>query len=147
MNAMRVACSIELGERDRETLEKWSRRRSTAVRLVERSKIILLAANGMQNRQIAEQVGVDPRTVALWRCRFARSGIAGIEKDAPRGGRKPKKRQDVVRRIVKKTTQEKPKNATHWSTRTLACELGVNPTLVHRVWRANGLKPHLVKTL
>jgi len=142
---MRVACPIELSEQDRETLEKWSRGRSTAVRLVQRSKVVLLAAEGMQNIQIADQVGADRRSVGLWRHRFAHKGIAGIQKDAPRSGRKPKKREDAVRRIVKKTTQEKPKNATHWSIRTLARELGESPTLVHRVWRANRLKPHLVK--
>jgi transposase len=143
---MRVAVPIQLSEQDRERLEKWSRGRSTPVRLVQRSKVVLLAAKGMQNIEIAAHVGADRRTVGLWRSRFAHKGVAGIQRDAPRSGRKPKKRQDVVRRIVKRTTQEKPKNATHWSTRTLACELGVNPTLVHRVWKANGLKPHLVKT-
>jgi len=108
--------------------------------------MILLAADGMENIQVAAQIGVDRRTVSLWRERFAEKGIAGIEKDAPRGGRKPKRRGKLVQRIIEKTTQEKPRNATHWSTRTLGKQIGVNPTLVHRVWRANNLKPHLVKT-
>lgn len=143
---MRVACSIELKEGERKRLEKLAKGRSTATRLVQRSKIVLLAAKGMENIQIASQVGVDRRTVSLWRCRFAEKGIEGIEKDAPRGGRKPKKRGKLVQRIIEKTTQGHPRNATHWSARTLAQEIGANPTLVHRVWRANNLKPHLVKT-
>ncbi len=143
---MRIACSVRLSEEHRGTLEKWSRGRRSAVRLAQRSKIVLLAAEGMQNIQIAQEVGADRRTVSLWRRRFQEQGIDGIQQDAPRGGRTPKARQDVVRCIVKKTTQEKPANATHWSIRTLARELQVNPTLVHRVWRANQLKPHLVKT-
>jgi transposase len=145
MNTMRVACSIELKEEERETLEKFAKGRSTAARVVERSKIILLAAKGMENIQIASEVGVDRRTVSLWRRRFAEQGIAGIQKDAPRAGRKPKERAELVQRIIEKTTQGQPPNATHWSARTLAKEIGVNPTLVHRVWRANSLKPHLVK--
>jgi transposase len=145
MNTMRVACSIELKEEERKTLEKFTKGRRTAARVVERSKIILLAAKGMENIQIASEVGVDRRTVSLWRRRFAEKGIAGIEKDAPRAGRKPKERAELVQRIIEKTIQGQPPNATHWSARTLAKEIGVNPTLVHRVWRANRLKPHLVK--
>lgn len=143
---MRVACSIELNAAQRKTLERYSKGRSVAARLVERSQIILLAADGMENMQIASRIGVDRRTVSLWRQRFAEKGIAGIEKDAPRGGRKPKERTDLIEQIIEKTLHSKPKNATHWSARTLAKQVGVNPTLVHRVWRSNGLKPHLVKT-
>lgn len=143
---MRVACSIELNEGDRKRLERLAKGRSTAARLVRRSKIVLLASEGMENIESASRVGVDRRTVSLWRRRFAQKGIEGIEKDAPRGGRTPKKREKLVERIILKTTQEHPRSATHWSTRTLAKEMGVNPTLVHRVWRPNNLKPHLVKT-
>lgn len=143
---MRVARSIELKEEERKTLERLAKGRRTPVRVVQRSRMILLAADGMENIQVAAQIGVDRRTVSLWRERFAEKGIAGIEKDAPRGGRKPKRRGKLVQRIIEKTTQEKPRNATHWSTRTLGKQIGVNPTLVHRVWRANNLKPHLVKT-
>ena len=82
--------------------------------------------------------------MARWRNRFATQRLAGIEKDAPRGGRKPTRRRQVAKQIVERTTQTKPKNATHWSTRSLAKELGVSPSMVYRVWRASGLKPHLV---
>ena len=142
---MRVAARVELDQGQRETLSRWSRGRSTPARLVVRAKIVLLAAEGKQNQEIAAAVGATRRSVGLWRLRFVERGLAGIEKDAPRGGRKPTARRRVEAKILKKTTQERPRNATHWSTRTLAKELGVSHSMVHRVWRAGGLKPHLVR--
>jgi len=143
---MRVAPQIELSEADREILDKWSRGRKTPARQVLRAKIVLLAAAGVENRHIAKQLDVSRPTVGLWRRRFAQAGIAGIERDAPRGGRPPKARQNLVREIIRKTTQEKPRNASHWTTRSLARELGTNPSLIQRVWKANGLKPHRTRT-
>jgi transposase/transposase-like protein len=143
---MRKAPSIVLSEEDQATLEQWSRGRRISVRQALRARIVLLAAAGVENREIAERLGTSRPTVGLWRRRFAQSGVAGIERDAPRGGRPPKKRQELVAEILRKTTQEKPRNATHWTTRTLALELGTNPSLVQRVWKANGLKPHLTRT-
>jgi transposase len=113
--------------------------------LAQRAQIVLLAAEGLQNKVIATELGVGRRTVARWRNRFADQRLAGIEKDAPRGGRKPTKRNQVAKMIVERTTTTKPENATHWSTRSLAKELGVSPSMVYRVWRASGLKPHLVE--
>src|SRR4051812_16250234 len=143
---MRRACAITLTDDDRATLGRWSRSRSTEARLVERSRIILLAAEGRENKDIAVELGITRITVGRWRDRFAKRGIAGIEKDAPRGGRPPKTRDELARKIVEMTTQQKPANATHWSTRTLAEALGTNPSMISRVWRANGLKPHLSRT-
>jgi transposase len=143
---MRRACEISLTDDARATLTRWSRTRSTKARLVERSRIILLAAEGRENKDIAVELGVTRATVARWRKRFAKRGIEGIVKDAPRGGRPPKARRDLADRIVEMTTRQKPANATHWSTRTLAQVLGTNASMVSRVWRANGLKPHLVRT-
>jgi len=143
---MRRACEIRLTVEDKATLERWSRSRSTEARLVERSRIILLAADGLENKGIAAEVGVTRATVSRWRNRFAERGIPGIEKDAPRGGRPPKTRDRLVRKIIEMTTQQKPANATHWSTRTLAEVLGTSRSMISRVWRANGLKPHLVRT-
>ncbi len=111
-----------------------------------RAKIVLLGAKDKQNKDIASELGVDRSIVGRWRGRFAQQGPAGIEKDAPRGGRKPTKRNRLARLIIKKTTKETPSNATHWSTRSLAKELGITQSMVHRVWKANGLKPHLTRT-
>ena len=141
---MRTACSITLTAAERQQLGCWARGRKTPVRLAQRAQMILLAAEGKQNVEIAAEVGVGRVTVARWRKRFAQQRLKGIEKDAPRGGRKPTKRNQVASMIIERTTKTKPKDATHWSTRSLAKELGVSPSMVYRVWRAAGLKPHLV---
>ncbi len=143
---MRVAQKINLTNQQKNQLLKISRARKVPVRYAQRAEIILLANEGMTNKDIAEQVGIGRVAVARWRNRYAEDGLAGIEKDKPRGGRKPDKRSKMAGLIVEKTTQEKPKNATHWSTRSLAKELGTSHAMVQRVWKANGLKPHLAKT-
>lgn len=143
---MRRACEIILTQEERRTLECWAKGRRTEVRVATRAKIVLAAAQGKQNKDIAKEMGTTRVTVGLWRSRFAEKRLPGIAKDAPRGGRPPVRRDQVARRILEATTQTKPRNATHWSCRTLAKELGTNATMVSRVWRANGLKPHLVRT-
>jgi transposase len=143
---VRVAPKITLTDEDRQTLECWSRGRSTPARLVIRAQIVLLAAQGKENKSIAEELRTNRLLVGKWRARFAKGGLAGIEKDAPRGGRPSTARKAMAARIVEWTTQKKPKNATHWSCRTLAAELGTSSSMVNRVLRANGLKPHLTKT-
>jgi transposase len=100
----------------------------------------------MPNKEIAEELGTKPHTVGRWRSRFAEHRFAGIEKDLPRGGRPRHQRESIESEIIRRTTQSMPENATHWTTRTLARELGVTQSMVHRVWKANGLKPHLVRT-
>ena len=143
---MRIAPTITLADEQRRTLTAWSRGRRTPVRLQQRAKIVLAAAQGQQNTQIAEHVGVDVTTVGRWRRRFAAHGLAGIEKDRPRGGRKPTTRQAVTAKIIDLTTQQTPADATHWSTRTMAKTAGASQSMVSRVWRAHGLKPHRVRT-
>jgi len=143
---MRIAAKIMLNEAERETLERWSRGRSTPTRLVERAQVILLAADGKENRQIAVATGLSKPTVGLWRRRFDLSRLPGIEKDAPRAGRRPTRSNRLARRILERTTQTKPSQATHWSVRTLAKEANTSPSMVHRVWRAHGLQPHRFRT-
>ncbi|WP_339749840.1 IS630 family transposase [uncultured Rubinisphaera sp.] len=143
---MRVAKSIVLSEAERVQLTKWSRGRSTPTRLVQRAKIVLLAVEGTENKDIASQLQCTRRTVSRWRNRFAQLRLSGIEKDAPRAGRKPSVRAKKEAEIVRKTTQETPPGATHWSTRTMAKAVGVSRATVQRVWRDNGLKPHRTKT-
>jgi len=143
---MRVAVKIQLTEQERVTLTRWARGRSTPARLVVRAKIILMAADGKMNKEIVAALGTDAQTVKRWRVRFVEQRLSGISKDAPRGGRKPEARNRMALKIIEKTTKNKPKNATHWTTRTLAKELGTSHSMVHRVWRAAGLKPHRTKT-
>ena len=143
---MRIAKVITLTDEERATLQKWSRGRSTPSRLVLRAKIVLAAAQGERNDQIAADLKCTRRTVGTWRNRFVATRLAGIKQDAPRGGRPPTQRSAVEAEIIRRTTRETPSNATQWSTRSLAKAMGCNDTMVHRVWRDNGLKPHLIKT-
>jgi len=143
---MRIAPAILLSEADRAELESLSRARREPVRTVQRSQIVLLAAEGKQDLEIAELLATTPRTVARWRHRFLQSGIAGLKKDAPRPGRTPTLTAEQIRSIVEKTTQEKPADATHWSTRRMASVTGISEATVRRIWHAHGLKPHLIRT-
>ena len=139
---MRIAPTIVLSEEEREQLRAWSRGRSTPHRLVLRARIVLEAAEGLQNKTIAAALGTEPDTVSLWRRRFQVHRLAGIEKDAPRPGRKPEVPAAVVDRILRKTLEERPRGATHWSTRTMAEAVGVSRETVRRVWKLYRLQPH-----
>jgi len=113
---------------------------------MQRAQIVLQAAEGRTNKSIAESLGIGAHTVGRWRRRFKEQRCAGIEKDAPRPGRRPVKRDRFIRLIIDTTTQQKPTHATHWSVRTLAAHLSINREMVRRVWNATGLKPHKVRT-
>jgi len=139
---VRVAAEIVLSEEERIELAKLARSKRTSVRLAQRARIVLLAADGMQNKGIAEQLGVGRVQVSRWRERYAESQLAGIERDLPRGA--PPAKVNVAR-LVELTTQTTPTAATHWSTRKMAAELGVSASTVMRHWHAHGLKPHIVR--
>jgi len=140
---MRVAQPVVLSEEVRRKLEQQSRGRSTQSRVVLRSRIVLLAAEGLQNKQIAAALKVAPRMAALWRSRFLEHGIEGLLQDAPRPGRTA----TICRAsLIDKTTRSIPSNATQWSTRTMAREMGISKASVSRIWRASGLKPHRVES-
>jgi len=143
---MRVARPIALDPEQKAALERCARARSLAVRVVERARIVLLAAAGKQDKEIAAELDITAHKVARWRNRFLDSGIPGLEKDAPRPGRTPRISAAQVKRVVHKTTQEKPANATHWSTRTMAAAVGLSEATVRRIWHKHGLKPHLMET-
>jgi len=136
---MRAAPAIKLSDSDRLILERWARGRSTPARLVLRSKIALLAASGLRNKEIARELRCGTKTVCLWRSRFAQRGVAGIEKDAPRGGKRTEKSEALVQQIIHKTLHESPPRRSRWSTRSLAAALGTSPTMVQRVWKTHGL--------
>jgi transposase len=138
---MRVAPRIVLTPEEYTELTGLVRSKLTSVRLALRSRIVLLAAKGLRNKDIATQVGVGRVQVARWRERYAQLRLAGIERDLPRGA--PPVKVDVAR-LIELTTEGKPEAATHWSTRMMAAELGVSAASISRHWRAKGLKPHLV---
>jgi len=143
---MRVSPSVVLAPQEREQLQRWSKGRSTPQRLVLRSKIILLAAEGKKNTEIVKELSTNPVTVGRWRSRFVLLRIEGISKDAPRLGRKPKIPAFVIKKILNTTLHEKPKGRTHWSTRTLAEKLGVSHMTIQRVWKAHNLQPHRTRS-
>ena len=143
---MRTAVAITLTEEERATLMIWARSRTAPVRLAARAKIVLLAAAGRTNREIAAELGIERTIVGRWRNRFAAQRLAGIERERPGRGRRATKRKHWARTIVEVTLHTTPKDATHWSVRSLAKHLGVDKSLVQRVWRAHELAPHRVRT-
>jgi transposase len=141
---MRIAAKVELCEAQRKQLKTWATGRTIPVRLAERAKMILLAAQGKTDKEIGADLGIWRGTVARWRGRFIADGVTGIERDETRPGRKPKISARKVKSIVALTTQQRPDNATHWSTRSMAAVAGVSEASVRRIWQAHGLKPHRV---
>lgn len=136
---MNRAATITLADEQRLGLERRMRSQTLDARSVRRARIVLLAADGVGNHEIARRLEISRGQVIAWRDRFAKGGVAAIESDLPRSGRKP---TINAAEIVRMTTQTTPEGATHWSTR----KLGISDTSVLKVWQANGLKPHLVET-
>ena len=124
----------------------WSRRRKTAQALALRSRIILACAGGGTNGEIAEQLGVGRQTVSKWRARFLDARLDGLS-DEPRPGRPRVIGDEQIEALITKTLEEASANGdTHWSTRSMAAQTGLNQTAVSRIWRASGLKPHAVQS-
>jgi transposase len=139
------AIAIELSDEERETLERQARRRKISRAEAQRAEIVLLAADGVNNCEVARSVGVTRQTVRTWRERFARARLDGLS-DEPRCGAPRKIGDDQIEAIIVKTLEQKPANATHWSTRDMARASGVSTSSVHRIWRAFSLQPHRTET-
>src|SRR3989441_2459749 len=141
----RPAARVVLSEEERETLERGARRPKSAQALALRCRIVLAAAAGETNTAIAARLGCNPATVGKWRTRFAARRLDGLH-DEPRPG-KPRTISDQdVERVIAATLEERPVDATHWSTRSLAQATGMSQSAVSRIWRAFGLKPHLTES-
>jgi len=140
-----VAVGIELTDDERARLESWARRRSSAQALALRSRIVLLAAEGLKNTEIARRLGIDHATARKWRTRFAERRLEGVL-DEPRPGRPRTITDEQVEEVIVRTLETTPKDATHWSTRSMAREVGLTQSAVLRIWRAFGLQPHRVET-
>lgn len=130
----------------RQTLNAWIRAKTTPQRIVLRSRICLLAADGIANHAIAHQLDTSRPTVLLWRERFDQAGPVGLSEDAPHGPSAQCLAPEKVKAIVDATLHTTPQDATHWSTRTLAKVHGVSHATVARIWDAHGLKPHRLRT-
>jgi transposase len=140
------AAALFLSDGERETLERLARAQSAPHRQVLRARVLLLAADGVANNVIAEEVGVTPVTVRSWRQRFVVDGLAGLGRIREGRGRKPSIPEETVAKIVRLTTTTTPPGATHWSCRTMAKQVGVSPATVQRIWSDLGLQPHRVET-
>jgi transposase len=136
-----VAVAIELSDEERARLEAWARRRTTAQALAQRSRIVLLAAEGLTNTEIAQRLGTGRPMITKWRNRFAEQRLGGLL-DEPRPGRPRTITDEQVEEVIVTTLETTPKNATHWSTRSMAAEVGLTQNAVLRIWQAFGLQPH-----
>ena len=143
---MRKAIEIRLSDVDREVLERLKKSRRAAVRLAERATIVLHAADGRENREIGALMGISRQKAGRWRSRYAVHGLAGIEKDAPRPGRRRRFSAQQRAAVINKTLREKPEGQTHWSRATMSAATGLSQTTIGRIWCEHGLKPHRVDT-
>ncbi len=143
---MKTAALIMLSPEERSTLDMWVRARTLPVRVVQRARIIRMAADGMQSQEIARRLGISRPTVQLWRQRFLALRLVGLQKDAPRPGRIPKISPQKIQAVVEATLHTLPSNATHWSSRSMAKVQGLSEATIRRIWKQHNLKPHLVKT-
>lgn len=140
----RPTAQIALSDEERETLERWARRPKTAQALALRCRIVLAAAQGSTNQEIARKLACNPVTVGKWRTRFAVKRFDGLL-DEPRPGQPRKITDEVVEQVIATTLEESPPDgSTQWSTRSMAAKVGLNQTAVSRIWRTFGLKPHRV---
>src|SRR5450759_4882072 len=142
----KTAAPLVMSTGQREALRVLARTSTAAHREVQRAKVLLMAADGVANSQIAASVGVTPVPVRSWRARFAAEGLAKFGQVRQGRGRKPGISAAKVEEIVRLTQHEKPAGATHWNCRSMAKAVGVSPATVQRIWSGRGLKPHLVKT-
>ncbi len=122
-------------------MESWARRRTSAQALAQRSRIVLAAAAGLKNTEIAERLGVNRSSARKWRSRFAEHRLDGLL-DEPRPGKPRSITDEQVEEVIVKTLESTPKDATHWSTRSMAREVGLTQSAVLRIWHAFGLQPH-----
>lgn len=141
----KIAVSVGLTERERTELESLAARRRTAQGLAQRARIVLLAAQGVENKDIATELKASQNTVGKWRKRFALYRIDGLL-DEPRPGAPRQIGDDEVADVVRRTLETSPRNATHWSLRSMAQASGFAPSTIHRIWKAFNLQPHRTET-
>ena len=142
----RISPVVTVADVDREQLERWTAAYGTPQQVALRCQIVLAAAAGSRNLEIGMQLGLDVKTVALWRRRFAQAGPEGLWEVAPGRGRKPTYALDKIKAIVQATLSTKPKGMTHWSCRQMAQAQGVSKSTVSNIWRSHNIKPHRVKS-
>jgi transposase len=142
----RVAPKAELTSSDRAQIEQWLVAHGTPQQVAVRSRIVLASAAGKNDSVVARELGINRKTVTLWRGRFMAEGVESLWEIAPGRGRKPKYSAAKIEAIIDATLHSKPKGMTHWSCRTMAKRQGVSKATVNRIWIGHGLKPHLSET-
>lgn len=138
----KLARPVVLSETDRTRLEGWVRAQFTPQQVALRSRILLMAADGKQDLEIADELNVNRHTPALWRKRFQTEGLDGVWETQPGRGRKPRYEERKINAIINATLQTKPKGSTHWSCRTMARAQDVSPSTISRLWQEYNIKPH-----
>jgi transposase len=136
----RPTVRVTLSDNERETLQRWARRHSSAQALALRSRIVLASAEGRPDLEVAAELRVSPVTVSKWRHRFAADRLGGLT-DAPRPGAARTVGDDVIEAVLVDTLESAPPDATHWSTRGLAKKHGISHETVAQIWKAFGLRP------
>ena len=137
---------IQLAPGDRDRLEALIANGNTPQKHVRRAWIVLLAGDGVGTDEIQRRLGVSKPTIRRWRSRYVEAGVEGLCRDKTRPPGKPPLAMEVVNRVLEKTMTQTPPDATHWSLRTMATAVGIAPSSVQAIWKAHGLKPHLVDT-
>lgn len=145
MRMGRPKSKLTLSSRQREQLLAWARSRSLPQGIACRVRIVLLADEGLNNKEIASQIGLSQATVGKWRSRFLERGLEGLH-DELRPGRPRSISDEKVAELLQKTIQSTPPEKTHWSCRDLAAETGISKSMVQRLWHDFGLKPHRFST-
>ncbi|SCE41099.1 Transposase [Streptomyces sp. di188] len=141
----RPTVDVVLTDDERETLQRWARRRASSQALALRCRIVLACGDGASNTQIGKDLGVHPVTVAKWRKRFAADRLEGLV-DEPRPGAPRTVTDARVEDVIVQTLEATPAGATHWSTRSMAQATGLSQSTISRIWRTFGLKSHMVDT-
>ena len=136
---------LALTNEERTTLERWARRAKSSQALALRCRIVLACAEGVSNAEVVKRLGVSRPTVTKWRSRFVARRLEGLA-DEPRPGAARTITDEQIEQVLVTTLETTPADATHWSTRSLARQLGMSQSAISRIWRAFGLKPHLVDT-
>ena len=141
----RPVTELMLTDEERETLQRWARRAKSSQALAQRCRIVLGCAAGKSNKEVAAEVGVWPQTVCKWRQRFVEDRLDGLA-DEPRPGAPRTIVDEQIEQVLVATLERQPADATHWSRASMAAESGLSKSTVGRIWKAFGLKPHLVDT-
>ena len=142
----RYPIPVKMSESDRQEMERWVSAHRTPQQVAQRCRIILAAAKGRQDKDIAQNMQINVKTVALWRQRFCHEGTDCLWEVATGRGRKPQISAEKIEEIINATLQTRPSGATHWSCRTMAEKQGVSKATINRIWQSHGLQPHRTKT-